>query len=153
MAYELELPPVMAIHPVVSIAQLEPAPPENDPYGRTRNIDPPPVAAENDEAPEYEIERLVGKRTVRNRLQYLVKWKGYGNEHNVWYSVTDLTGAQQSINNYEERNRHVPPPRRQRRRERQRDNAQPERLPAQPDVQPRNGRFVGVIIPARARSR
>lgn len=58
----------MRIHPVILIAQLEPAHQhEDDPYNRQPNINLPPV--ENDvsiddpteTAPSYEIERLLDK--------------------------------------------------------------------------------------------
>lgn len=39
----LELPPIVRIHPVIFIAQLEPATPEKDHYNRHSTVDPPPV--------------------------------------------------------------------------------------------------------------
>ena len=103
LAYRLELPPVMSIHPVISVAQLEPVPPGSDPYERPRPDNPPPVEEDGTDAPSYEVERLLDKRTTRGRDQYLVKWRGYGDEHNVWYKVDDLDNAQRLINEYEER--------------------------------------------------
>lgn len=105
-AYRLELPPIMKIHPVASIAQLEPATPGPDPYGRTTDYHPPPVEEEDDplrEAPHYEVERLLDKRISRNQPQYLVKWKGYGNEHNVWYPLRALDDADELVAEYEAR--------------------------------------------------
>ena len=40
-------------------------------------------SANPDETHIYEIEALIGKRVSGKRIEYLVKWKGYGNEHNV----------------------------------------------------------------------
>ena len=113
-AYRLELPPVMKIHPVISIAQLEPATPGPDPYGRSTERNPPPVAethpaateAEAElarQAPLYEIERLIDKRITRNQPHYLVKWKGYGNEHNVWYPLRALDNADELVAEYDAR--------------------------------------------------
>lgn len=31
-----------------------------------------------------EIERIVDRKLVRNRVQYLVVWKGFGDENNTW---------------------------------------------------------------------
>ena len=101
----------MSIWPVVSIAQLEPynGP---DPYRRERNTEPPPVDDGNNEedsendpgtAPSYEIGRLIGKRISRKKVHYLVKWRGYGNQHNVWYSADDLDNAKDLIDDYESR--------------------------------------------------
>ena len=106
LAYRLELPPVMRIHPVISIAQLEPATDAGaDPYGRHTDMEPPPITENqegNIEEPEYEIERFLSHKTTRGKRHYLVKWKGYGNEHNVWYSVDDLTNANDLVHAYEE---------------------------------------------------
>ena len=33
---------------------------------------------------QYAIERVIRTRRVRGQLQYLVKWLGYGPEHNSW---------------------------------------------------------------------
>ena len=39
----------------------------------------------------YVIEKLLEKRYLWNiRCQYLVKWKGYGNEHNTWEPKASL---------------------------------------------------------------
>lgn len=102
-AYRLELPPVMRIHPVISIAQLEPAA-TNDRYGRKINEEPPPVRNEADlEEDEYEVERVIGKRPSGNKTQYLLKWYRYGNEHNVWFDEEDLPDARDLIQEYEDR--------------------------------------------------
>ena len=77
----------MRIHPVISIAQLEPSTPGPDPYDRQLVVDPPPVVDDDTEAPSDEIERLNDKRITRDKPYYLVKWKGYGHQHNVWYSI------------------------------------------------------------------
>jgi hypothetical protein len=48
LAYELELPAHWRIHPVISVAQLEPATKGKDPYGRTPAQRPGPVPQEGD---------------------------------------------------------------------------------------------------------
>ena len=82
LAYRLELPPIMTIHPIISIAQLKPAPPPNaDPYRRPRPDaeNPPSIQLKNDNEPEnpakfYEIERLLDRRiTLTERVSYLIK--------------------------------------------------------------------------------
>ena len=83
----------MIIHPVIFIAQFEPAFNTPDFYKRVNDRAPPPVKTENDEDPKYEIERLVGKRLVKNKLQYEIKWINYGMEHNTWYNVDDFPNA------------------------------------------------------------
>lgn len=114
LAYELDLPPIIEIHPVISIAQLEPAPKSEDPFKRPYPTNPGPVRAEGDDsAPSYEIERIIGKRISRKKLQYLVSWKGYNSAHNVWYNVENLDNAKEAIEDYETWLKARPPPRRQ----------------------------------------
>ncbi len=104
----------MQIHPVVSIAQLESATFDNDPYGRAQDTEPSSVENEavnsdNDNTtPVYEIERLLDKRATqrdrgRARVEYLVKWKGYGHSHNAWYGIEDLQDAKELVDEYERR--------------------------------------------------
>ena len=104
LAYRLELPPLMKIHPVISVAQLEPAL-SADPYHRQWNPEPPPVTDQEPEKPgkPYELERLLEKKTMYGKPHYLVKWKDYGNEHNAWYSIDDLPNATNLIRDYEQK--------------------------------------------------
>jgi hypothetical protein len=44
---------------------------------------------------EYEVERILDSRKWRGTLQFLVKWKGYTNEHNLWETKTNLKNAQE----------------------------------------------------------
>jgi hypothetical protein len=37
-----------------------------------------------DSGAEFEVEKIVGKRFSRNKLQYLVKWKSYSDFENMW---------------------------------------------------------------------
>ena len=83
----LELPPDYKIIPRFSIQHLERAPnPKDDPY--RRNFRPTPVidVDEDPEEPQYEIEKLIGRRKYgRNKLlQYKVLWKGYPEEDSTW---------------------------------------------------------------------
>jgi len=106
LAYELELPPNYKIHPVVSVLQLEKLPQEPDPFERPQDHEPGPVAAQDDDAPAYEIERLIGRRirTKRGRpvVQYLVKWLGYSAASNQWYDLENLSDALELVKSYDE---------------------------------------------------
>ena len=63
LAYELDIPPTWRIHPAFTIAMLGPAPPpDSDPFHRPRPNHPESV--EVDGEPEWEIERLLDKRTI-----------------------------------------------------------------------------------------
>jgi hypothetical protein len=113
LAYELDIPLSWRIHPVISIAHLTPAPnPEDnpDPFNR---IQPPPGPLEYDtddtsnaEGEVYELERLVehkkvkGRKGGRDTYKYLVRWKGYGAEEDVWKKESDLRHAPKLMEDY-----------------------------------------------------
>jgi hypothetical protein len=87
VAYKLEFPPTMQrLHPVFHVSLLTP-------YvdgGRTQPP-PAPVILANDDL-EFEVEAVLGHRYVgrSNKLQYLIKFQGYGHEHNEWLPVSHL---------------------------------------------------------------
>ena len=59
-------------------------------------------STEIDECKEYIVEKLLDKRYPRPegmKIQYLVKWKDYGNEHNTWEPKSSL--PETIINSFE----------------------------------------------------
>jgi transposase InsO family protein len=87
-AYRLRLPKSLSrLHPVFPVIKLTPAP--NDPIpGRQPVPPPPPVLREGEE--HFEVERVLDSRMRANRLQFLIKWKGYGYEENSWENERDV---------------------------------------------------------------
>jgi hypothetical protein len=87
-AYRLILPPHFRhLHPVFPIVKLSLA--HSDPIpGRRPALPPPPTLVNGEE--EYEVETILDSRMHYNRLEYLVKWKGYGESHNQWEEHTQL---------------------------------------------------------------
>lgn len=103
LAYRLDLPSHWRIHPVLSVAQLEPAT-SDDPFHRPRPDHPDSVFVEGDTATvkSFEIERLINKRqTARRGSEYLVRWKGYGPEYDVWRNLPELGDAMDLVDDYE----------------------------------------------------
>ncbi len=107
LAYRLDVPFGWKIHPVVSIAQLEPAPPGEDPWARPKPDNPGPVEA-GDAANSYEIEKIVRKRVPRargrHRTQYLVRWQGRGPEWDEWIDAEDMDQAKELVREFESLN-------------------------------------------------
>ena len=107
LAYKLELPPHWRVHPVISVAHLEPAPcPGDDPYKRPRPAHPPALSMEGDVG-VYDIEKLIDRRQSRRGsgwcIEYLVRWVGYGPEYDVWYNIKDLDDAPDLIRECDQR--------------------------------------------------
>ena len=77
----------MKLHDVFHVALLSP-------YRLSGTVQPPPaVLIEGEE--EYEIDKILDHRDKPSRQkgkthEYLVKWLGYGSEHNTWEAELSL---------------------------------------------------------------
>jgi hypothetical protein len=103
-AYELELPPQLRIHPTINVSQLKEwhdgtAAFPDRPTPLTR---PAPVAAEDNGAPAWEVERVLDHRRFGRRkvVQYLIEWKGYPVSEATWEPVENLDGALELVVEY-----------------------------------------------------
>jgi hypothetical protein len=86
-AYRLRLPRSLArLHPVFPVVKLTLAPP--DPFGRHNKPPPLPELIEDEE--HYEVEEVLDSRLYCGKLQYLVKWKGFGYEENSWIGENNV---------------------------------------------------------------
>ena len=72
LAYKLQLPESMHIHPVFHASLLYPAQKDTI-QGR---VPPEPEPIEIDGEEEYEVEKILDVKKTGRRLFYLVKWKG-----------------------------------------------------------------------------
>ena len=107
VAYRLELPDSMKIHNVFHVSLLKAY------RSDTRSYDPPPPLVVGGSM-EYEVESILshrdrrrGRNTVR---EFLVKWTGYGPEHNTWEPETQLTNCPDILQEYWDRPGRIPPP-------------------------------------------
>ena len=100
LAYRLDLPESMRkIHAVFHVSKLKP-------YKASGRVQPPPVPIEIEGELEYEVERVLDKRVTKRRkkdrvVEYLVKWLGYGHEHNSWEPAKALANAQEVVQLFE----------------------------------------------------
>ena len=97
------------MYPVISVAQLEPLLSGENPYNRP-GFNHTPVIETKKDIPtyqSYEIEKLVGKRTRKYNkteiVQYLIKWFGYGPEHNQWKTFSAFNDYLKLVNKNKKR--------------------------------------------------
>ena len=89
--YQLRLPESMKhLHPVFHISLLEPAPQNTQ---TTENIE---IESNN----EYKVEKILDKKQIRGKPQYLIKWKGYDTSENTWEPIANLRGCHQAMQDY-----------------------------------------------------
>ena len=97
VVYRLRLPETLGVHPVfhVSLLKAAPAPSHLSPPTSTN---PPPVLVDGE--PEYEVEAILGDRRRRGQPEYLLRWKGYGPEHDSWEPAAHLANAPEALDKY-----------------------------------------------------
>jgi hypothetical protein len=87
-AYRVKLPyHFRRLHPIFPMVKLSPAPP--DPILGRRPVPPPPTTLIDGEE-EYEVKAILDSRMCYNRLEYLLKLKGYDESHNQWEVHTQV---------------------------------------------------------------
>ena len=87
LSYRLKLPPHVRAHPIFHISTMkkyyDPDPDDDRKF-------PQPLPTLIDDQEEYEVERILDTRISRNRREYLVQWKGYPSDENMWIPEYDL---------------------------------------------------------------
>ncbi|OQD78469.1 hypothetical protein PENDEC_c001G07228 [Penicillium decumbens] len=116
LAYKLDLPESWRIHPVISIAHLEPAPSGDDPWNRQSDTVHTPT--DDHRFPgetRYDVEAILAKRVrpARGRApangprkmvtQYLIRWTGQSAKEDRWITAADAVGCEELIREFEER--------------------------------------------------
>jgi hypothetical protein len=82
-AVELQLPPLMRLHPVFHVSLVKPYLSD----GQARQV--MPLEFDDDGAPKWEVETLLDSRgrshgRGKSVKEFLVRWKGFGPEHDSW---------------------------------------------------------------------
>jgi hypothetical protein len=106
LAYKLELPTSMRIHPVFHVSLLEPYRTNTIP-GRVQPP-PPPIEVEGEE--EFEVEEILDSRIRNGKLHYLVDWLGYGPSDRTWEPAESLRNAPESVARFHSRHPGRPNP-------------------------------------------
>jgi len=76
------------LHPLFNIVKLTPAPDDMITGWKTEDH-PPPIVIDGEA--EWEVEEILDSCWHQRRFQYLIKWKGYGREHNSWESASEVS--------------------------------------------------------------
>jgi len=95
-AIELELPKSIKIHPVVNASRVQLYKPQVEEQKRTL---PKPVIIKEEE--EFEVEKILNKRMVREKEKFLVRWKGYTAEEDTWENKENLENAKELVEEFE----------------------------------------------------
>lgn len=96
VAYRLDLPPSMKIHPVFHVSLLEPYKESTFP-GRLQ-VPPPPIEIDGEE--EFEVSEILDSRINRRKLEYLVHWQGYEVSERTWEPANNLSNAPEMIQEF-----------------------------------------------------
>ena len=100
VAYKLELPESLKVHPVFHVSLLRPYEDPASIPNRPKPPTPPPPVTINNES-EYEAEKLLDRRTRRHRLEYLVKWVGYPEHDASWEPIDNLKNSAELVQDYD----------------------------------------------------
>jgi hypothetical protein len=104
VSYKLLLPKDLPIHDVFHVDLLEPYHANAIPHRVAPP--PPPIVIEGDQ--EFEVDEILDSRMHRNRLQYRVRWSGYGPQSDSWQPATDLTNCVDALADFHRRFPHKP---------------------------------------------
>jgi len=50
---------------------------------------------------EFEVEKILNKRTVRGKEKFLVRWKGYTMEEDTWENRENLENTKELVEEFE----------------------------------------------------
>ena len=98
-AYELVLPENWKIHDTFHVSQLAE-------YHHSGAYQPPPPAELLEGELEYEVDSIIDHRLQRTSVKsrpsfdYLVRWRGFGSDHDTWEPERNLKNASEVVQTY-----------------------------------------------------
>ena len=99
VSYRVDLPSKYKIHPVFHASLLELYHKDNS----RKRTPPPPTPIIVDAQQEWIVEEILDSRIFYNKLQYLVKWKGYSQEEASWEPKDNVTNSPLLIKAFHEK--------------------------------------------------
>ena len=102
VTFKLRLPPKFrAIHPVFHASKLIPY--TEAQYPGQGHPHPEPTLVRGEE--EYEVEKILQHKKENRKMYYLIRWKGYGREHDQWEPEANLKNAKKILREYKKAQR------------------------------------------------
>ena len=95
-AVKLQLLTSIRIHPVINVSQIVQY--REQVEGQKRE-EVKPIEVEGEE--EWEVEKILNKRKVRGVNKYLVQWKGFMAEHDIWKKEEELRNARELVDKFD----------------------------------------------------
>jgi len=97
-AYKLDLPQCMSqVHNVFHVSLIKP-------YLSDGRTQPAPLPELIDDTPEWTVEQVIDHRIVyrgrQKKIEYLIHWEGYGDEHNTWEPSANTKNAADAVQDY-----------------------------------------------------
>ena len=110
VAYELQLPATLRVHPVFHVSKLKPYRDGAATFPARRQVvdRPPPELIDEDGEEQWEVDAILKKRTIQRgrarhpRIEYLVRWRGYPEWEATWEPLQHLANAQQALAAFEQ---------------------------------------------------
>jgi hypothetical protein len=110
VAYKLGLPVHFKIHDVFHVSLLKP-------YRSDGRYQPPPPVEYVDGDPEWEVETILEYRNKHRNMssgtvvtcppEYLVRWRGYGEEHDTWEPASHMSHCKRLLAEFKARVPHT----------------------------------------------
>ena len=94
-AVELELPVLLKIYLVVNVRRIVKY---REQVEEQKKIPPPPVEADGEK--KYKVKEILDRQERRGKTEYLVKWKEYIVEENIWERLDNLKNARGKIKKF-----------------------------------------------------
>ncbi|KIK13406.1 hypothetical protein PISMIDRAFT_18022 [Pisolithus microcarpus 441] len=93
-AVGLHLLKTLHIHPVVNISHMKPY---RGPLESQKVTHPGPVVGIEDQDEEFEVEYVVNSCLRKGRLEFLIHWRGYGEEDCTWEPESNLQNSPEEL--------------------------------------------------------